>query len=134
MSGVATAGLVLATFPLIISALEHYREGFGSLRIWWRFRTEYLDYINIVGIQDVLFRENLEELLSPIVSAAELDALLKEPGGEAWREPGLEERLHDRLPNSYVNYCQTIGKFNGVMAKLADKLGVRHGIVRRRQV
>lgn len=44
LTGVETAGLVLASFPLLISALEHYREGFESLKEWWKFRTEFLAF------------------------------------------------------------------------------------------
>lgn len=41
MSGVEAAGLVLAAFPLLISALEHYRESAEVLKDWWRYKREY---------------------------------------------------------------------------------------------
>lgn len=41
MSGVEAAGFVLAAFPLLISALEHYRESAEVLKDWWRFKREY---------------------------------------------------------------------------------------------
>lgn len=41
MSGVEAAGFVLAAFPLLISALEHYRESAEVLKDWWRYKREY---------------------------------------------------------------------------------------------
>src|SRR5579871_5696579 len=99
VTGIETAGIILAVFPLIISALEHYKEGFSTLQIWWMYRTEFLDFLRKIGIQFVLFRGNLEELLTPIVtSEAQMNELLLDPGGDAWRNEKLEESLRKRLP------------------------------------
>jgi len=46
MSGVEIAGFVLAAFPLLISAGEHYREGFEPLVKWKKFRTDFISFIN----------------------------------------------------------------------------------------
>jgi hypothetical protein len=130
MSGVEAAGFVLAAFPLIMSALNHYQEGFESLQDWWRFRAEFVEFIHEIGTQSVLFSENLEELLRPIVlSDAEMDALLREPGGRAWNDPDLEARLQQRLPQSYGWYRCAINDMNIIMEKLKAKLGIRHGQV-----
>lgn len=126
LTGVETAGVILAVFPLVISALEHYREGFEPLKDWWKFRTEFLTLIHSTGLQSVRFLENIEEILSPIVeSDEEYDALMKDPGGPAWRNPEMEERLRRRLPKSYEWYCATIEEMNGVMTKLMGKLDIR---------
>jgi hypothetical protein len=130
MSGVEAAGFVLAAFPLIMSALNSYQDGFESLQDWWRFRAEFVEFIHEIGTQSVLFSENLEELLKPIVlSDAEMDALLKEPGGRAWNNPDLEARLQQRLPQSYGWYRAAIDDMNSILEKLKAKLGIRHGQV-----
>lgn len=128
ITGVETAGLVLAIFPLLVSALEHYQEGFESLNDWWRFRTEFLGFIHSVGRQAILFDENLEELLSPIIiSDAEMDALLRDPTGPSWRRAGLEVKLMDRLPKSYESYRTTITDMKETMDALQKKLGIQNG-------
>ena len=102
ITGVETAGLVLASFPLIISALEHYREGFEPMKDWWRFRTDFISFINVISGQSLLFDENLEELLSPIIgSDAEMNVLLQDPMGQAWQDSHLEEDLRARHPKSF---------------------------------
>jgi hypothetical protein len=131
ITGVEIAGLVLGAFPLIISALEHYKEGFETLQDWWRFRAEFVGFIHEIGRQSVLFSENLEELLRPlVVSDAEMDALLQDPGGRAWNDPDIEIRLQERLPQSYGWYQCTIDDMNTIMEKLKAKLGIQKGQVR----
>lgn len=134
ITGVETAGLVLASFPLLISALEHYREGFEPLADWWKFRTEFVAFIHVIDRQWLLFSENLEELLSPIItSEAEMGALLQDPIGAAWRCPELEAKLRERLPKSYPSYRDTIDDMKGSMDVLQKKLGLKDGKVRLRE-
>lgn len=40
LSGVETAGLVLATLPLIINFLEHYNEGLKPLKDFVNYRAK----------------------------------------------------------------------------------------------
>lgn len=128
ITGVETAGLVLAIFPLLISALEHYQEGFERLSDWWKFRTEFLGFMHVIGRQAILFDENLEELLSPIITSdAEMDALLRDPTGSFWRRTELEEKLRDCLPKSYESYRNTIDDMKETMDALQKKLGIQNG-------
>lgn len=109
ITGVETAGLVLAVFPLLVSALEHYQEGFERLSNWWKFRTEFLGFMHVIGRQAILFDGNLEELLSPIITSdAEMDTLLRDPTDPFWRRAEFEEKLRERLPKSYESYRNTI--------------------------
>lgn len=127
ITGVETAGLVLAIFPLLVSALEHYQEGFERLSDWWKFRTEFIGFVHVIGRQAILFDENLEELLSPIITSdAEMDALLRNPTGPFWRRVELEERLRDRLPKSYESYRNTIDDMKETMDVLQKKLGIQN--------
>lgn len=128
ITGVETAGLVLAVFPLLVSALEHYQEGFERLSDWWKFRTEFLGFMHVIGRQAILFDENLEELLSPIITSdAEMDTLLRDPTGPFWRRAELEEKLRERLPKSYESYRNTIDDMKETMDALQKKLGIQNG-------
>jgi hypothetical protein len=130
ITGVETAGLVLASFPLIISALEHYREGFEPIKDWWRFRTDFISFIHVISGQSLLFDENLEELLSPIIrSDAEMNVLLEDPMGQAWHDTNLEEGLRARLPKSFELYKHIIMDIKACMDKLQKKLDMQNGKV-----
>ncbi|MCJ1380863.1 hypothetical protein MMC17_003972 [Xylographa soralifera] len=117
VTGVETAGLVLAAFPLLVSAAEHYREVFEKFQEWYHFRPEFTAFCHAIETQKALFEGNLEELLVPLViSDTEMNALLQDPGGSPWLD--LADRLKERLPRSYVQYRVIMDEINIVMGKL----------------
>lgn len=125
MSGIEVAGLVLAAFPLLIYALEHYRESGEVLEGWWRIKKEYKKCKQELKLQEVVFQENLEELLRPLVrDEDELRLLLAEPGGDKWKDRDLEQELRKRLPKSYEIYLDIINEVNDIMENLKDELGI----------
>lgn len=125
MSGVEAAGFVLAVFPLLISALEHYRESAEVLKSWWGFKKEYKKCKQNINIQRLIFEENLEELLAPVIKDDDqLNLLLAEPGGTRWKDPDLEMRLKERLPKSYELYLGIIREIKDVMEELKQELGI----------
>ena len=82
MSGVEVAGFALAAFPLLISALEHYREGWEIMGDFWKIRKEYKKCQQDLKLQKLVFEENLEQLLGNLVSDEDvLTALIAKPGG-----------------------------------------------------
>lgn len=130
VTGVETAGLVLAAFPLIVSAIQHYREGLEPLKDWWRYRTKFLEFAGNVSTQRLIFEENIEILLSPIVASdVEMAALLKDPGGPEWANPDLTKRLNQRLPKSYDSYVRTVQDLNRILENLKTNLGIVEGKV-----
>ena len=117
VTGVETAGLVLAAFPLLVSAAEHYREGFEKIQEWYHFRPEFTAFCHAIQTQKALFEGNLDELLAPLViSDTEMNTLLQDPGGPPWLD--LEDRLKERLPRSYAQYRAIMDETNIVMRKL----------------
>ena len=67
VTGVETAGLVLAAFPLVVAAIQQYRKGLEPLKDWWRYRTKFLEFAGNISTQRLIFEENVELLLSPIM-------------------------------------------------------------------
>jgi len=139
MSGVEIAGLVLAVIPLVISALEHYEEGFSTLSEWWMYRTAYLNFSRQFSIQTVFLKNHLESLLSELsMSQAEMQELLADdPGGgdeSKWKNPELEKRLRQRLPDqTYVLYLQTVTSMLGTMRQVQSKLSIVDGSLQIRE-
>jgi hypothetical protein len=125
MSGVEVAGFVLAAFPLLISALEDYRQGWEILEDWWKIKREYKKCQQNLKIQKLVFEENLEQLLSTLVQDdEELKLLIAKPGGDLWQDAELESGLKERLPKSYEVYLEIIGEIMAVMKSLKKELGV----------
>ncbi len=127
LTGVEIAGTVLAAFPLIISAMEHYERGFQPIKEWIRFRGEFATSLNALVRQKIFFRQNIEELLSPIISSDyEMSVLLDSPGGRAWTDVELNDRLRRRLPGKYEYECYTttVSYILEVLEKLKGKLKI----------
>lgn len=126
-TGVETAGLILAAFPLVISALEHYENGFQVIREWVRFRGEFAAFLNALIRQRIFFRQNIEELLGPIVATEyDISILLDRPGGKAWADETLNAKLRQRLPGKYEyeSYATTVSYIMETLHKLMDKLKI----------
>lgn len=126
-TGIETAGLILAAFPLVISALEYYENGFQVVREWIRFKGEFAAFLNALIRQRIFFRQNIEELLGPIVASEyEMSVLLDNPGGEAWADKILNARLRQRLPGTYEydSYAITVSYLLETLRKLMAKLKI----------
>lgn len=125
MSGIEVAGLVLGAFPLMISALEHFRETAEVLEGWWKIKCEYRKCMRNLKYHKLAFEENLEELLLPLVADEDkLQLLLKEPGGPAWKDQELEDTLRERMPKTYSSYSDTIEMMLETVEELDDALGM----------
>src|SRR6266536_4094554 len=109
MSGIEVAGLVLGAFPILITALEQYRETAVVFKSWWRFEREYNNFKYEVECQQRRFEQNLEIYLFPLIVDDDrlLESLLANPGGPEWKDNQLEQRLKERIPESYDLYMKT---------------------------
>lgn len=122
VTGVETAGLILGSIPLLVSALEHYAEGIETIHKWWRYKKELASLKRILGAEYDRFLNTCEELLAGIVPDKVLAELLEAPGGDRWRNPELERRLRMRLRNSFKSYLETVTDLLEVVNVLKDKL------------
>ncbi|KAF1993824.1 hypothetical protein P154DRAFT_414906, partial [Amniculicola lignicola CBS 123094] len=113
MSGLEVAGVLLGTFPLILSGLEHYRDVAKVAGFWWQIRKKYQKCRDDVRFHEIVYRRNLKELLLPIVLDTEdVNRLVADPGGERWTDPDLQGRLEHRLQESYSLYMGIISEMN----------------------
>jgi len=125
LTGVETAGLVLASLPLAISAFEHYKDGCEPLVDWWEFEAVYKRLVQEIDLLRTFLGQFLEKLLSPIVDTdEELQSLLTSPSGDAWRSPNLDGNLQIKLSDSYTIFNNKIEAMNEDMQRLKEKMGV----------
>ncbi|KAI9652014.1 MAG: hypothetical protein M1831_007255 [Alyxoria varia] len=127
MIGLETISLILAIFPLVISGLEHYEEGFQSMKEWYKFRAEFALFVNKLAQQKIFFRQNIENLLSPAVqSDYDLTKMLDDPNDGLWRSQKLESRLRARLAgiNEYECYMLLLIEIHRLLNKLRRKLKI----------
>ncbi|KAH7389317.1 hypothetical protein DE146DRAFT_635047 [Phaeosphaeria sp. MPI-PUGE-AT-0046c] len=123
MSGLEVAGVVLGAFPLLISGIEHWRDVAKVGGFFWQLRKEYKKCQQDIAYHEVLYKNNLKELLLPLFpDADEVAKLIADPGGQQWGDMALQERLERRLHDSYQSYQDTISEMNEIAEQLKKEL------------
>lgn len=127
MSGIEVAGLVLGAFPILIHALDRYREGAEVLMDWWRIQRAYKKCRQDLSYHQLLFEGNIERFLLPlVVDDDEMKALMADPAGDGWEDKELETRLQERLPKSYNLFLDIMANINELMETLKKELGINN--------
>jgi hypothetical protein len=123
MSGLEVAGVLLGTFPLIIAGIEQWRKCATVGNYFRKVRKEYTKCRSDVQFHEIMYRRNLKALLKPIVvEAADVEALVGDPGGDNWKDPALQENLVIRLQESYSVYMEIIEEMNDTAEELRQDL------------
>jgi hypothetical protein len=118
------AGLVLGGIPLVISAIEHYRECFKVLGCWTKYTKEYRICFNRMKTFDLDFELLIDKLCGDLVGSEDEWTKLKANGANgAWND--VEAKLKERLlPKVYEAFVKTMGDIHTVMEDLKRELGV----------
>ena len=119
-------GLLLGGFPLLISAAEHYREGFEPLVKWYRFRDDFIQFIDAVATQKLLFDQTLERfLISADIPDEELQQFMSNSHYEGWHRVKLSGLLKKRLGRAHEVFLSTIKRMNKLLLELQEMLMVK---------
>lgn len=122
-TGVETAGLVLASIPLIVDGLGHYVNGLQTIRYWRRYRRELQNYARALGCQRKKFLNTLELLFDGIVETdEELASLVNDPLGASWRREKFKKSLMVRLDHNYEDFLETLQNMHDSLEEIAAKL------------
>ncbi|PVI03052.1 hypothetical protein DM02DRAFT_521675, partial [Periconia macrospinosa] len=129
ISGFEIVGVVLASMPLLTSALDHYAEGVDVMKN----TRNYAMLCNISTSLDTsvgIYKDSCYLLLGPLnLPDQQMKDLLLEPKREAWKSPQLQSDLVMRLGSSLTQYMSLINNlykrillFFGKKLKLNDDL------------
>jgi hypothetical protein len=125
MSGFEVAGVVLAVIPLIIAALEHYKEGQGvaSSVLKWRGHLDTL--IFRLKLQKTLFYLQAMELLREAGVAEIADAvdLTEEDCVRLLQDAKTGNDVKEYLGHLYLTFEEIIGRYEICLKSVASKLG-----------
>lgn len=126
LTGVETAGIVLAVLPLFISAFEHYHDGLEPIKAFWDIDQLLPIQIRRLRNQHVHFEQTLRILLAQIVDANEVEDMVAAPNSDFWKTPEMQERLELLLQESYNAYQDTISHMEEIMKKIAKDFKIDH--------
>ncbi|KAI4256754.1 MAG: hypothetical protein L6R42_006039, partial [Xanthoria sp. 1 TBL-2021] len=125
MSGFEIAGIALAAFPIVVNGLCRMTEGIETIKHWKKYKRELDKYAFRLDTAQVCFTSTLKHLLDDIVpSDTDFERMIAEPLGSLWKKPVYEERLRDRLDQSYKPYLRTIQTLAEDVKELRKKLGI----------
>nr|POF20019.1 hypothetical protein CFP56_52268 [Quercus suber] len=122
MSGIEVAGLVLGAIPLVISGLEHYGEGARTIKSMWNYPQEFASLSRRMRVEQDIFRNAIELLLSDCVEDAVLADLLDNPGGDIWSDPKVDEALREKMRRSYEVYLETVRGMQTTLERFSARL------------
>ena len=130
LTGVETAGLVLAIFPLVLNGLSHWLEGLHKIKRWRRVHRQLKIYEIRLQSQKVTYQNTLELLLVGIVQTDDdTAAMLAEPGGEVWKKAKYDHLLRSRLGCAYDPFFEMIELMVTTLREIEKKLGTKAGTV-----
>ena len=127
ITGVETAGLVLAIFPVAVEGLRFYLRGLESVKRWWRYARAMRDLLRALEMEKVKFEVSCEEILYEIVDTQDLDRLLQAPGGPEWQRPDLQSALENCLGRSLKVYMAAIAEMRATLEIFTHKLDLHGG-------
>lgn len=114
MSGIEVVGLLLGSIPLVISALEHYKEGIDVLYDIRNYRSTLKSLKTKLSIQEELYRGTVKRLLLPELSPFEVLALFPEIGPEGrsalWGTKLIEDKLRTKLGANYHIFMNVVAE------------------------
>ena len=125
---VETAGLVLATLPIVIVALEQYHKGLDPLKDYLRYNSMLKALQTRLRLEQDLYQGTLKRLLICQLSRSQLEALFPDPGEpletSLWGTQEIEKMLRSKLGNKYDIFMDVITNMGVALEKLMDKLDI----------
>ena len=132
MSGIEVAGLVLGSFPILLNCLDYYRKGFEPLEEWWNFRKHFVEFIEDIQHQMMLYSKSIEILLDLIITdPSSLNALVQNATDPRWSNGELTKILEQRLAASELErFFRIVQRMEEEIKGLKKLLGIKDGNVR----
>ncbi|EXJ94597.1 hypothetical protein A1O1_02993 [Capronia coronata CBS 617.96] len=118
MTGIETAGVVLAILPLVgIETLKGFRTK--------RYRRRLEQYSTQLGTQHVILLNTLDQALEGIVDYEhEVAELIENPRGPLWRDPVFQKKLANKLDRNYDAFIRTMIELSASLEDLGKKNSV----------
>jgi len=123
MSGFEVTGIVLGSIPLMISTLEHYKNGISVIQRYRRYERELQRLIRNLETEKVKLQNLCEKLLDGIVPPSRIDDMVENPGGDLWVKGETQKAIRTRLWKSWNVFEKTLRDIQTATDKMYEKLG-----------
>lgn len=118
----------MGALPIILTAWDKYKENCEPFKDWWRFEEMLSRFLLPIRCQQVIFKQNLQQLLAPIVDTDEiLEEMLQDGDSAWWADSGMDSALRERLGDAYDVYIDMISDMRRQLKKIHEVLDVAPG-------
>lgn len=124
VTGVETAGLVLAAIPLIISALEHYDDFAAPTKAFIHWRRHLRRLMQELYVIRASYDQAIHLLLKPFAGLADQTTMIEDPRSELWIEGDIADNLRDRLGLVYRPFILTVDEVSEILVEIASCLNI----------
>lgn len=126
VTGVETAGFVLAAFPVVVEGLVIYINGIQKIKQLRRCHDVLELLKSRLSSQSAFFRQSIEKLfaIANVFDPEDIDKIFNDFDDSLWRDDERNKALKDFLGSSYQSYIQTITTLHQSITKLGKKLRI----------
>lgn len=100
-TGIKIVGLILATLPLIISALEHSADGWRTLNYFRKYKREIKGILHDLETSNAILRNSTEKLLNDAMDFDGMARPMDDQTGKVWEQSEIKDIMKARLGSSY---------------------------------
>ncbi|CAG7554629.1 unnamed protein product [Fusarium equiseti] len=123
MSGFDVAGVILGSIPLVISTLEHYKNGISVIQRYRRYERELQRLIRNLATEKSRLQNVCEKLLDGIVPPSRIDEMVENPRGDLWVKYETQKAIRTRLWKSWNAFEETLRDIQTATEGMYEKLG-----------
>ncbi|KAG9503661.1 hypothetical protein J7337_003612 [Fusarium musae] len=124
MSGFEVAGIVLGSIPIMVSALQCYMNGLGTLQNFRSYKRILKSLILTLKTEHVNLQNICEKLLTGIAPQTRIEEMIRDPFGDLWREEEILNKLRLRLWSSLQVFDDRVQDMREAIEEMMEKLNV----------
>lgn len=129
MSGLEIAGVVLGAFPVVLEGIKYLDANLGRAKYWWKFETEFRDFVAQIEYHQIRFSQNLDLLFEPLDLPENFMRQVRR-GEYKWDDREIQNRLYDRLgEEAYGWYMDRLLALQDTMNEVIALLPIKDGKV-----
>ncbi|KAG7416289.1 hypothetical protein Forpe1208_v005590 [Fusarium oxysporum f. sp. rapae] len=124
MSGFEVAGIVLGSIPIVVSALQCYMSGLGTLQNFRSYKRILKSLILTLKTEHVNLQNICEKLLTGIAPQTRIEEMIRDPFGHLWREEEIFNKLRLRLWSSLQVFDDRVQDMREAIEEIMEKLNI----------
>ncbi|KAF5585569.1 hypothetical protein FPCIR_8282 [Fusarium pseudocircinatum] len=124
MSGFEVAGIVLGSIPIVVSALQCYMNGLGTLQNFRSYKRTLKSLILNLKNEHINLQNICETLLIGIAPQTRIEEMIRDPFGDLWREEEIFNKLRLRLWSSLQVFDDRVQDMREAIEEMMKKLNV----------